>query len=274
VDVSGLRRTAGDYNHGDLEQLMAKPSVTGNAIVEYNRLAPGRMALAFCVTVAHAEAVAKAFSEAGIPSESVDGKLSAEERAARLARLASGETRVLTSCELISEGFDAPAVGAVISLRPTQSLTLHMQQIGRGLRPSGERDCIVLDHAGNCFRHGFAEDDRVWSLEGRPRNSSTEPVIEVHRCLECFACYQGGVCPQCGAGRQPSPREVKQREGEMERLLVVQKRVGLKTAMQNARSYEDFQAIGIANGYNPKWAGVQWGRSWQRKYMNRRKAAA
>ena len=265
VDVSGLRKTGGDFNHADLEKLMAKPSVTGNAVVEYQRLANGRTALAFCVTVAHAEAVARAFSEAGIKSESVDGKLSKDERAARLGRLASGETKVLTSCELISEGFNAPAVGAVISLRPTASITLHMQQIGRGLRPSSEPDCIVLDHAGNCFRHGLAEEDREWSLEGKAKRKVPETQEEIHRCQECYAVFSGSSCPQCGVQRAPSPRELKQKEGEMQRLLEVRQRVDHKAEERAAKSLEDFKSIAIKRGYSPKWAWMRWSRSWKFK---------
>lgn len=271
VDVAGLRKTAGDYNHGDLEKLMAKPSVTGNAVDEYRRLADGRTALAFCVTVAHADAVAKAFCEAGIPSSSVDGKLSKEERADRLARLSDGRIKVLTSCELISEGFDAPAVGAVISLRPTASLTLHMQQIGRGLRPSTDHDCIILDHAGNCFRHGLAEEDREWSLEGKAKRNVPASMEEIHRCEKCYAVFSGGACPQCGANRAPSARELKQKEGEMQRLLEVRQRIDHKAEERAARTLEDFQAIALKRGYAPKWAWIRWKSSWM--FRTQKKAA-
>jgi len=235
VDVAGLRRVAGDWDKQDLEALMAKPSITGDAVANYIQRANGRTALAFCVTVKHAEAVAEAFCRAGIPAESVDGKLTKDERKARLTRLALGETKVMASCELINEGFDIESavdvktlpecvVSAVIGLSPTQSLTKFMQRGGRGLRPSGFKTCIYLDHAGDCFRHGFLEDDREWSLEGRPRKAPQEPTIEVHRCEKCYAVFQGSQCPQCGEGRKPSPREVKQKEGEMERLLAVDRR--------------------------------------------------
>jgi len=265
VDVSGLRKTGGDFNHADLEKLMAKPSVTGNAVIEYQRLANGRTALAFCVTVAHAEGVARAFSEAGITSESVDGKLSKDERAERLARLASGRTKVLTSCELISEGFDAPAVGAVISLRPTASLTMHMQQIGRGLRPSTDSDCIVLDHAGNCFRHGLAEEDREWSLEGKAKRKVPEKLEEIHRCQVCYAVFAGAACSQCGIQRAPSPRELKQKEGEMQRLLEVRHRIDHKAEERAAKTLEDLQAIALKRGYSPKWAWIRWKTSWRNR---------
>ncbi len=233
-------------------------------------------AMAFCVTVAHAEAVAAAFTAAGIPAVSVDGKLSSDERASRIASFSAGATMVLTSCELLGEGYDAPACSAALLLRPTQSLTLHLQQCGRTLRPDPDfRDCIILDHAGNCFRHGFAEDDREWSLEGRPRRAPTEPTIEVHRCESCYAVFQGVQCPQCGATRAASPREVKQKEGEMERLLEVQRVEKLKslgTRMNACRTYADFVKLGADMGYAAKWAGTTWGRSWQRNWKGKKAA--
>lgn len=271
VDVSGLRQTAGDYNHQDLEKLMAKPSVTGNAVAEYQRLCAGRTALAFCVTVAHAEAVARAFNEAGITSASIDGTSSSEIRAERLEDISSGQIKVLTSCELISEGYDCPGVGAVISLRPTQSLTLHLQQLGRGLRPSREPDCIILDHAGNCFRHGLAEEDREWSLEGRPRGRASEPAIEVHRCEECYAIFQGGECPQCGSGRKASPREIAAKEGEMRQIFEVAQKINHKAEERACNSLADWQALAQRRGWKPQAAYMRWNCSWKSKVGRKKK---
>ena len=101
-----------------------------------------------------------------------------KERDALIEGLGTGKVEVLTSCDLISEGLDVPSVGAVILLRPTQSFTLYMQQIGRGLRPSpGKAELIVLDHVGNVARHGPPEAERIWTLEGieTPEPTSERP---------------------------------------------------------------------------------------------------
>ncbi len=92
------------------------------------------------------------------------------ERDAVIRGLADGSLDVVTSCALISEGLDVPDVGAAILLRPTQSLTLYLQQIGRALRPKADgRPAVILDHAGNALRHGDPTAPRRWSLEGRPK---------------------------------------------------------------------------------------------------------
>jgi superfamily II DNA or RNA helicase len=95
---------------------------------------------------------------------------------AAIQKLGNGELHGVSSCDIISEGFDVPVVTAAILLRPTQSLGLHLQQIGRVLRPApGKERAIVIDHVGNVaecladvwsFNHGRAEDDREWSLDG------------------------------------------------------------------------------------------------------------
>jgi len=276
VDASSIRKIGGDFDSRELEALMAKPSVTGNAVEKYLQYASGRTAIAFCVTVKHAEAVAEAFCMAGVNAESVDGKMPKAERKARLTRLATGETRIITSCELISEGFDLQSavdvetredcvVSAVIGLSPTHSLGKYMQRGGRGLRPGSHPDCIYLDHAGDLFRHNLLELERTWSLQGMPKRAPVEPALEVHRCEECYAVFQGSQCPQCGAGRKPSPREVKQREDEMREIFEVKQRVDLKAEERACNSLSDWQALGKRRGWNPKAAYVRWNCSWKSK---------
>lgn len=89
----------------------------------------------------------------------VCGTTPKDERDASIAGLADGTVEVLTSCALIDEGLDIPAVSCVILLRPTKSLVLHRQQIGRGMRPAPSKTLIILDHVGNSIQHGFARDE-------------------------------------------------------------------------------------------------------------------
>jgi DNA repair protein RadD len=125
-----------------------------------------------------------------------------------MAALAAGEINVITNCSLISEGFDAPAVGALLIMRPTQSLALHLQMIGRALRTAPGKDrAIILDHAGNVFRHGLPDQDRVWSLDAAKRKAPGEREAPVKTCPECSAVVAAGAgsCPNLGfqfAGRE------------------------------------------------------------------------
>jgi DNA repair protein RadD len=135
IDLSQVRNIGGDYNAGDLEDALDQDGITGNVVEHYQQHLAGRTAIAFCVTVAHAEHVAQRFRAAGIPAASIDGAMSADQRHDLVNRLRTGTIRVLTSCEIISEGFDAPTVGGAILLRPTQSFAV--PSAGRAL-PAAE----------------------------------------------------------------------------------------------------------------------------------------
>jgi DNA repair protein RadD len=222
IDLRGIRISGGDYSKDQLAAAMDKPSITGDAVDHYMRLAPGRQAVAFCCSIQHAEDVAAAFRGAGMTSEHVDGKMEDWERDGVLMRFARGTTKILTSCDLISEGFDCPAIEVAILLRPTKSLGLYMQQVGRAIRPSpGKTKTIVLDHAGNTAQHGFVDDVRKWQLNTTEKKQRQKaPAITV--CPDCYAIHSPGpVCPRCGHIYTTTPREVAQVDGTLEQIRAV-----------------------------------------------------
>jgi DNA repair protein RadD len=205
VDLKGARTVAGDYALGDLARRMNADAVLDDALIEYCKHLTGRSAIASCVTIEHSRAVARYFRAAGVRAQHLDGDTPTAERRRLIAALASGEVQILTNCGLISEGLDIPSVGGVILLRPTKSLALHLQQIGRALRPApGKARAVVLDHAGNCLRHGLPDLEHAWSLQGRPKKKSKALV---RRCPECSAliAISAHECPECGADLRPDP---------------------------------------------------------------------
>ena len=184
VDLKGIKTQMGDYQISQLEAETNRSTVTGDAVSHYQKLANGRSAVAFCVSVAHAQAVADGFNQAGIAAGVINGQQSKEERTEVVESLRSGRIQVLSSVMVISEGFDLPAVGAAILLRPTKSLSMHLQQIGRVLRPAeGKPNAIILDHVGNLSRNGLAEDERLWRLTDR----LVKPTVSTSTCPQCFA---------------------------------------------------------------------------------------
>jgi len=261
INLSGVHRRFGDYVQSEVEEIIDKPKITGSAVEHYGKICPGAPAIAFCVSVAHAEHVAGKFNDAGIPSLSIDGKLNDAERKDRIDALASGRIRVLTSCEIVSEGTDIPIVTAAILLRPTQSLALHLQQVGRVLRihPEKERS-IILDHVGNTFRHGFPDDEREWSLVGakdapKKGNNGASPYIQ---CDMCYAVFMRTLpaCPECGFVRQITPRKIEQVDGELreitrrERERVQRDR---RREVARARTEDELRRIARERGYKPGW---------------------
>lgn len=269
VDVNKTKKIAGDFSKKEIGNLMDKPSITGDAVSHYLKLANGRTAVAFCVNLDHAAHVAAQFNAAGIPSAVIDGTLSRDDRRQRVSDLSNRNLMVLTSCDLVSEGFDLPSVGAAILLRPTLSLSLHLQQIGRALRPApGKSDALILDHAGNCLRHGLAEEIREWSLEGHvAKKRKKDAVIETKQCATCFAIFSGQLCPQCGTERETKQREIEHVDGQLAVVTAEQiaKARALRAEERGCNSLADFMRIGKQRGYKPGWAYFRWSKSWKNK---------
>ena len=133
-------------------------------------------ALGFCVSIEHARFMARAFSAAGIPSVAIWADTPDEERRAVLRDLAARRVRVVFSVDLFNEGIDVPTVDTLLMLRPTDSATLFIQQLGRGLRKSRDKSvCTVLDFVGH-HRKEFRFDRRFRALLGGTRKDLTEQV--------------------------------------------------------------------------------------------------
>lgn len=264
VDTSQLHTRFGDYKQDELNELMDKPTITGCAIEHYQKICNGVPAIAFCVSIKHAEHIAQKFNESGIPAKSIDGKLSDRDRRSRIDDLAGGTIQVLTSCDLVSEGTDIPVVTAGIMLRPTQSMSLFLQQCGRAMRPHPSKTCsYILDHVGNVFRHGFPDDDREWSLDGIKKRNKKEIVdlekdVNVIQCQNCYLVFKRGLpkCPSCGWVPELKLREIKQVDGELQEISEEEKerlRLIKKREIGKARTREELEAIARKNGYKPGW---------------------
>jgi superfamily II DNA or RNA helicase len=267
LDLSGLRTKMGDYDNAQLENLMDKPTITGDAVSHYKKLCDGVPAVAFCVSVRHAQHVAEEFRRAGYRAYHADGSLDDDVRKRILNGLGNGTVDVVTSCDLISEGTDIPAIGAAILLRPTQSLGLYLQQVGRALRPcAGKERAVILDHVGNVLTHGLPDEIREWSLEGEQRKNKKkedkEKAIQVKQCEKCYAIHEPApICPVCGHIYEVKENAPQQVDGEL-RELSADDRLRLKkakiTEQARAQSLEELERIASQRGYKPGWAKHIW----------------
>ena len=261
VDLSQVHTVAGDFDRSEAEEIVDTPRITGDAVTHYVRFCNRQRAVAFCISVAHAQHVADIFNSCGIPAASIDGTLDPEVRKQRVEDLTAGKILVLTSCELISEGFDLPAVNAAILLRPTHSLSMHLQQVGRALRPyPGKTNAIILDHVGNCLRHGLAEQERDWDLSGREKRLKKSSLVETKQCSKCFAIFAGTVCPQCGSQREIATREIEEVDGELQRLSIedISKKREERREEGKCKTLDDFRALAKLRGYKLGWAFFRW----------------
>lgn len=274
ADLSNLHQRAGDYITSEMSEAMDVGAVTGDAVEHYERICPGVPMIVFCTSIEHAAHVAEDYRKAGYRAASVDGKLSEADRDDRLAGLASGKYQIITSCELIGEGLDVPAVVAVQLLRPTASLVYHLQFIGRALRPiyadgadlstkegrvrgiaEGVKPAaFVLDHVGNVAKHGFASTERNWTLEGKKRQSEKPPALRT--CEACYSVHRTAkVCPYCFFEYQVKSRTLtakKMVDGQL--VEVEQTKEERIEEVRNARTHGELMAIAKARGYKkPHW---------------------
>lgn len=255
VSLEGIRKRGGDYAADQVAAVMDRPTITGDAIKHYLSYAPGRPAIAFCASVPHAERVAMQFQAKGIPAKAISGKTPYQERCNAIDALRDGKLSVLTSCDIISEGTDIPRVECAILLRPTQSMSLYLQQVGRVLRPfEGKNDAIILDHVGNVMRHGLPNDEREWTLEGGAVKEKSSDGWEIRQCENCFAAYYAGPqCSECGYQNEPKIRVIEEQDGQLSEVnmeIIRQK----KREIGRARTLEELQRIAAQRGYSKGWA--------------------
>ena len=260
-DMSGARIRAGDYAIED-QRAAVGSVVIGAAVDEYARICPGVPSVAFCVDVAHSQAVAQRFREAGWRATHLDGETAASARRNAIAGLGNGGLDVICNCGLISEGVDVLSIGAAILLRPTASLALYLQQVGRALRPApGKERALILDFSGNCARHGLPDEPRTWSLDSKPvkqRERGDGP--RVRRCKACGALNRASAhsCISCDADlRTPKERrevEIALRQArEREDADLVQSLCYRDRLLWAGNDEQRLRLVARLSGYQPGW---------------------
>ena len=160
----------------------------------------------------------------------------------------------MVSVDVISEGFDLPSVETAILLRPTTSLGLYLQQIGRILRPAPNKTAFILDHVGNISRHGLAEDDREWSLDGIDKKSKKSEASTHKQCEGCFCMFIKTLpaCPECGYEKPPAAPEILQIDGELVEITAIRS-LPYSEAISKCKSRDDLKKIAKARGYKAGW---------------------
>ena len=263
-DLTKIGLKGGDYEETALAAAVDKPDLVGHIVEHWKAAATGRTTAVFAVNIAHSQHIVAQFQAADIAAEHVDGTTPKHLRTAILDRFASGETTVVSSVGIMTEGYDNPRISAIVLARPTLSLALYLQMAGRGLRihpETGKQDCIILDHAGCAYAHGFADEEREWNLEGRKRSNGPKREAPVRTCSECFCAYPAAAreCPECGhiPDRQETP-EIEQDESAQLVEVTDAMRLEMSRAKRReearAETLQDLLALARQRGYAPGWA--------------------
>jgi superfamily II DNA or RNA helicase len=175
IDLSQVKWSRRGYDLNELENLYTNNKIRAGQIVnslkKYVTDLDDVKALGFCVSVDHALYMAKVFNEAGTTAIALHGKSSDEERGSAKAKLASGDVKVIFVVDLYNEGVDIPEVNTILFLRPTESLTVFLQQLGRGLRLAEGKECLtVLDFIGQAHKD-YNFQDKLRALLGKTKHS-------------------------------------------------------------------------------------------------------
>lgn len=216
IDTSSLKIVAGDFKRDQVEQLVTNGEIVGNVVQDYIDLGEQRPSVCFAVSVEHSKQLRDEFIKRGISAVHCDATSSDEERKKAKEGLENGSIKVVCNVDIFSVGWDCPTVSCIILARPTWSLIWYLQAIGRGLRShSNKNDCIILDNAGNVFRHGTPYRPRDISLDKPEKGKKKTYKLDesIRTCMNCYTVYESKniSCPYCG--ELPPPREIKKIEG-------------------------------------------------------------
>ena len=265
LDLSNVRTKFGEFVEEDLEIAMSSKIIIGNIVDTYKKLAEGKSAICYCVNVNHSKSVAQAFNDTGISAAHVDGETPKADRAYLVDQFRRGDIQVLCNAELFGEGFDVPHCQAVILARPTQSLTLYIQQALRPLRPDPNdpnKVAVIIDHVQNYLRHGLPNYIHDWSLEPNLFDEQKKKK-KPRKCPDCqsIISYKVKTCPFCGYVFPDSSVHITEVDANLSLIntntsepkkIVSQERI--KHAFTKP---EEFMSIAIERGYKIGWVAFQ-----------------
>jgi superfamily II DNA or RNA helicase len=255
VDMSNVKKTMGDFNKKQVRNIVDKPTITGSAIEEYKKLGGRKKTVVFAASIEHSKHIVEQFISSGINAVHLDGETETKLRDETMQSFKEGKIDVISNVDLFGEGFDCPTIEVAILLRPTASTALYLQQVGRALRPSpGKQWAYILDHVGNCQRHGLPDEFRDWSLEGHSsKRTKSDSTVRVKICPKCFAAQGPGTsCKYCGYFFPINTRlqDIKQEKGELQEVDLEKIKKSRKAEQSQAQTVNDLIVIAKNRGYN------------------------
>jgi DNA repair protein RadD len=223
INVTGIPiGKSGDFQKNKLAQAAQDSYIVGDVLDHYQRFARHLKTIVFCTDIKTSQETAKSFIRAGFKAAHVDGETPQKIRNLRLKEFEDGKLEVLMNVDLFGEGFDVPAVECVIFGSPTWSYGRYLQQFGRLLRVSKEKQLgIAIDAVGNVLRHGLPDVLKSpWTLYPELRGSKTTPEgPPLRTCINCYRVWMAysKTCPHCGYKPVSGTRitSIKQVEGDL-----------------------------------------------------------
>ncbi len=263
IDTDSLKHNStGDYSNDSIELAM-ESTIYGDVIEHYRKFANDKKTIVYSHSVAASKELADKFINEGYAAFQVDGKTPKSERIKAMERFRSGDIRILVNAELYGEGVDVPDCECVVLVRPTESLTLFIQQTMRAMRYMPNKQAIIIDHVGNYTRHGLPDTEHNWRLhfEGKASKSKENEVV-VRECVNCFGVYPGNSaeCPHCGHIHETEYEKSEYDVDESAELEEVTSADVIKLTMktpEECNSFAELAELGKELGYKPGWSYYQ-----------------
>ena len=193
----GVATQAGDWANNDLDILFNNERVTNLALDETKAIIESgkyKKILIFCINILHSERVSERLNEIGIPCDFIHSQME-EDRDEVLQSFKDGKIKALSNVNVLTTGLDVPDIDMIVMLRPTKSVSLYCQMVGRGLRVHfNKTHCLVLDFAGNVSSLGPVNDLHI-DQKGKPQKGGEAPVKECPNC----GCLNATVAKYCEA---------------------------------------------------------------------------
>lgn len=214
-NLENVKQVRRDYDLQMLKNVMLDNSLMADLIESYLKFAKGKKTIVFAVDIEHSKSIVDRYIAAGVQAVHIDANTPKIERKEKLNQFRNGTIKVLCNVDIVSEGFDVPDCEAVQLARPTKSLVLYLQQVGRCMRPAdGKEFGIVLDNAGLWLEHGLSFIDREWSLEGVKKHRKVVNPKDV------IAIDEEGRIRELKRPPEADGLELVELTEELERLLV------------------------------------------------------
>ncbi len=264
LNTENIGIVAGEYNNGQLTELMCQNAIYGDVLKYYKMLGENRQAIAYCTSIKHSNKTAEIFNNNGIPAISIDGSMSQKERNEKMDMFRNGKVQILCNCNLISEGVTLPNASVALLLRPTMSLPLFIQQACRVLTPVKGKKAVIIDYVNNVQKHGLPTEAHKWSLTQsleKSKEFNEDGTLNIRQCENCFRCFKTAhKCPYCGYEYKVKGRELKAvKDVELKRIEAIergkqeQQKRAARMEVGQCRTIQELQKIAKERGYAPGW---------------------
>lgn len=255
-DMDGVTVKMGDYDQKQLAEKVDKPTIIGNALQHYEKLAKGKSTIIYCASIDHSIHTVEIFKNAGYTAAHLDGKTNKYVRKKITDDFKTGKLQIISNCDIVSEGYNCPGAEVVMLLRPTASLVLFIQQSMRCLRldkNNPDKVGIIIDAVGNVARHGLPDEEHIWTLESKKKKSAPREVM-MKICPKCYGAHNPSpVCPYCQHIYQVAVQAaIDEKAGELTEILELKKKEK-KQEVGRARNVVSLEQIAMQRGYAPGW---------------------